>query len=424
MQLPFPKVLLCSALLCATVPAFAANEWSGYQGDAAHTGYADVKSDPAKMHVQWTKSMTVDLGPKTKVYAVRTPGMIVVNHVAYLSLNAMTAPYPDSIPTPALMAVDSNTGKVKWQTIVNEEGLLAEPIYDNGKVLLPVYNFDNTTTLNSYFVESGQLDYSAPINNPFSNNMSTKLVADNGNIYGYTDGLLESINARTGKVNWSHQLDSNIDTSSFITMTDKYVVEPVHDRDAKIFGINFLDRATGKHVFEYRTDTWRNQIYPRTPVYDKNNNMIYDAYSSHANEGYMTLHAYDLATRTLKWKAPNQYGQPIVAGNEIYIIGQPAGQKGVDNFELHALDAVTGKINWTWHLPDWREFQPYTSLVATADLVFIPLGSGTVAISRKTHEVVWKTDQTGDLMISDNQLFIFDYDHGDWKLQVTAVALS
>lgn len=123
------------------------------------------------------------------------------------------------------------------------------------------------------------------------------------------------------------------------------------------------------------------------------------------------MFAYDLQTQQLKWEAAgNYYDVQLVLADKTLFAWE-------NNRGLTALDAETGTLQWQTTAGIQEEIFPV--LVATDTVIFLAGKKNTYAISRATHQVVWKIPITGRLVLGNQQLFIIGINH-----QVTAVALN
>lgn len=422
-------IILAGLLAFSTGSTLAAQNWTSIQGDNFHTGYVDIKSDPAKLKTLWNKKLEIqypsDENRRPDDFKLME-GVIVVDKTLYAStseffLDKKTSKLRTEIyPTSAITAIDTSTGNTKWQSIIGYEDEVSRPLYDGERVFVTGYN-DNLY-LKAYDSASGTLDYSNAVNGftvdgplAYHGNIYTQRVnyrAKIGEIYSY--------NSNTGKLNWVQPTDSTNEHPPIFAMNDHALIQVMHQ------GFEIRDPKTGQLSFTINLPKGmsRNQAGHHYPLFDGNNNIVYHVFRDwEANDGYWTLVAADLNTRSIKWMKGNQSElQPTLAGDE-FVTGQFYQADKGEGVALVILDAATGKEKWRW-VPTSEEdkIEGYYLTVATQDLIFVPCKSKTIAISRKTHEKVWEINKRGTYAIADNKLFIVHGENDGWY--VTAVALS
>lgn len=423
-------IILAGLLAFSAGSTLAAQNWTSIQGDNFHTGYVDIKSDPAKLKTLWNKKLEIQYPGdenRRRDKFKQVHGVIVIDNTLYAS----TAEYffdrkstsklrTEIYPTSAITAIDTNTGNTKWQSIIGYEDEVSRPLYDGERVFVTGYN-DNLY-LKAYLASSGKMDYTTSVNGftfdgplAYHGNIYTQRVnyrAKIGEIYSY--------NTATGKLNWVQPTDSENEQPPIFTMNDHALIQILPQ------SIEIRDPKTGKPSFTINLPKGmsRNQAGHHYPIFDGKNNIVYHVFRNWTtDDGYWTLVAADLNTRSVKWMNGNQSDlQPTLAGDEIVTAEYYNTDKG-ERTALVILDAATGKEKWRWApASEEDKIYGYYLTVATQDLIFVPCKTKTIAISRKTHEKVWEIDKRGQYAIADNKLFVVNAEDDGWH--VTAVALS
>ena len=190
--------------------------------------------------------------------------------------------------------------------------------------------------------------------------------------------------------------------------------------------IDFYSRDNGE--LDFSVDTTGVISSHSSIVLDTNTNSAYVQYAPERNppDYKYTLYALDLAKKgSIKWRVDNQSRSitPVVADDEVYSVDD-------DRATLSSFNATTGRIIWQWkpdggdHIEIQRGANP--SMLATSDTMFVVGGKFTYAISRLTHQTVWKVAKVGGLSLGDNKLFIKDSGEGEeWRNStITAIALN
>ncbi|HTM62937.1 MAG TPA: PQQ-binding-like beta-propeller repeat protein [Gammaproteobacteria bacterium] len=159
----------------------------------------------------------------------------------------------------------------------------------------------------------------------------------------------------------------------------------------------------------------------RYPVIDDKTKSAYIVYMKHPGDPRpqnAALFAHDLSQNgVVRWEVPlqNLNTNPVVAGSEIY-------STQYDNTKLNAVNAVTGKILWTWS-PENDLINPDYPQLATNDVIFVVGNQKTYAVSRTTHQTVWETNRVGKIAIGDGKLLIHSMQDGSFD-HVTAYLLT
>ncbi|SER46407.1 outer membrane protein assembly factor BamB family protein [Pedobacter rhizosphaerae] len=183
-----------------------------------------------------------------------------------------------------------------------------------------------------------------------ANVVNTPAYAENIVVFGNSLGLIEALNAKTGKKSWTFQTQGAIYSSPIITQ--KQVI--VGSGDGNIYSLNLLN---GKVIWKSKT----NNAVLGSPVID--GNLVLIGGSDH------TFRALDI-----------QSGKTIWEFNEVEgsIVDKPLIYQGKVIFgswgrHLYALDLHSGKLLWKWNNGHGnRMFSPaMCTPVATKGIVYI-----------------------------------------------------
>lgn len=428
------------AVTIAIIPciALANNDWTALQGNPAHTGFVEIKTDPAKFHVLWSKTLILEKNDKEDVFLGNYVGMVVGDHIAFIALNNMLGDDASQFSS-KLIAVNVNNGEIIWQnktrfckTIVAGIPALA---YDNNEILVTASE-NGACKIKLYQAQTGLLSKEVYLEQEKNLKRISSIIASHDNIYiggeSVNEDILYSINRLTGQKNWTHS-SFKLYLLSEPTISDNYILQPSKKiSPEETMGVEAVDYLSGHSLFKIEE--------PSTELpYSQGGRKAYPVLDEHYKVAYYTtgdmfqfdLTAYDLEKRKIKWTAPFEFTptQPVVAGDDVYYIAVSPGNQ---QLELHAINAADGKTQWKWHSLDKNDGyidNLLTDPVATKDLIFIPGNKKTFAISRKTHEKVWDIALTGQLVIADNILFITEREISRPKnmadqVKVTAIALK
>ena len=402
--------------------ANAAQNWTSIQGSEAHTGYVDIHSDPANMRELWSKKIAITYPDDHSRRSARfntLEGIMVVDGILYATYYEYF--YDKKIrdevyPTSALIAWNVSNGNKAWQVITGNDDMISRPLYDKGRVLIAGYN-DNIY-LRAYHADSGLQDYSVPMRGYTFDGP----LASHGSVYAQAVsykklGELSSFNSVTGKLNWIQQTDNTNEHPPILAVSNQYLIQVLWR------GIEAREIDTGKLAFTIPLPghASRNQAGHHYPMINKNNNIVYHVFRDWGvDNGFFTLFAIDLSSRSVKWKQGGlSWVQPTLAGEEVIIV-KDVGNGDEQALALVMLNALTGKESW--RLAVKEEIDLHRMIVATRDLIFVPCKKKTIAISRKTHQKVWESERAGKLVIGDNKLIIFTWEEKGWR--ATAIALN
>lgn len=373
--------------------ASATSLWNNEGGDAGHSGYVDVKTDPAKFKVVWNKSIV----STQEIDGLSLTNTTITDHMLYATVRVYSHLGDPGIN--GVYALNSATGETVWKISSPASDYFSScPVFYNGKIYWTTEHQTNFL-LTAVDAETGSpqltstLDYKAGISE-----LSDPVMFDHHFYFGDKKGYQYSVSGDTGMIDWALQSG---DETTEPTVVGDYVIR------ANYPGIDIINRQTGEKSFIHVTD---NQKFTEsTPVWDDKSKTLYVVASSlDANE----LNAIDLTQGIVKWKLSikGYLAQPVVAGDVIYVC---------DFSTLYEVNAVTGKINWSLLID--KGFQ---DMIVTPDLVFVSPNDGkTRAISRKTHRVVWTSNKTGKLSMDANRLYLIG--NKDFSgVEVTAIALN
>lgn len=422
----YKEIILASLLALSSASLYAANEWTSYQGNAAHTGYVSIKTNPEKFQKIWERKLGAE---NTYVVDGRPRNVIIADGYAFYLVEEYTSDHGGEANeiSNQLIAIDTNSGKTVWAVDLSKYTPQASLHYVNGMILLnenksigPQYQ----SHILMFDAKSGKFAYSMYRPRP-----SDHAEADHSSLYETHSVLHEgqnivSFNPKSARVNWQAQLgDNNEPLPRFVNglaVSDHYGLVQIYNGD-----VHVLDRKTGTESITIKFDHEKYHevlgLYGAVPVLDESTNTAYLVYERQLPFGH-SLFALDLTQHgKIRWELPKQYDSsvPVVADNEVY-------STEADRSHLNAVDAMTGKILWTWS-PENDEVAPRNTPLATANVLFVSGKKNTYAVSRSTHQTIWKINVVGRMAIGDNKLFIrsgkckedrctYDY--------VTAIALN
>ncbi len=388
------STLLLSLLLVSTQATAATSLWNGESGNAAHAGYMDVKTDPAKFKVVWNKkfiqSQTLD--------GLHFTNPAITDHMIYVLVKCYSHLFNPGIT--GIYALNSATGEVVWKNLFSDEDFFThDPVFDNGKLYWITHHLTNFQ-LTAVDAETGVTRFTTATDYKTDRvGLSDPVMFDHHLYIGDDKGYQYSLSADTGQADWVVQAGDGTEQP---TVTDDFVIR------ANYPGIDILNRQTGEKSFMPVTDLTK--FVEGGPVWDEKSKTLYALFESQAMS---ELSAIDLSQRIVKWKYTNKndISDPVVAGDVIYF---------TDIYRLYEVNAVTGKVTWSMMLD-----AGFHDLIVTPEMIFVSQTTEgqTRAILRKNHSVVWASRVTGRLSMDSHRLYVLgavDF----YGVDVTAIALN
>jgi len=269
-------------------------------------------------------------------------------------------------------AINARTGKLIWRTSPVGNSLMGTPIVAEGLVYLSAgnvgFNFSNVSkfaktktairgegvSFNGIYALSARTGELAWHYGTDGEAMPTPAY-DKGRLYLTTgDGFAHALDAKSGKLLWKTELKGMANMSSPAVMDGKMYVSM-----SSPGGVFCLDAQSGKILWkstiQNADDTGIGDVSPAV----SQGVMIMDAVADEKKEnGKSTMDtrvvAYDAGSGKMLWQAnmgrgpkPPAFkgGVPMIHDGTVYL-GSPV------NNVVQAYDLKTGKLKWTWHVPD------------------------------------------------------------------------
>ncbi len=395
--------LLLNLWLVSSVCAANSVVWGNAQANAAHTGYVAQTTTPTNFHILWKTDLAKSEIEPFSGFAAQP---IVTDQAVYFAVNNW-----DGKDKYLLKALNLKSGASLWGLSLNAQPALNEPLLVNDQLYIMYQSVENGDVLLQGFQSTtGKLISS------FKNNYATFSypLAFADTIYFDGSFSLISVNPVSGLLNWQQNQDPQNYQSQHWGMA---AADESHLYQITVHGLSVLDRATGNLLYSIDAgDYIAGAVAPCFPVLDMKRNNVYHIFRN--GKGQLDLIAFDLNSRTVKWKAQNVVSNVVLVDDEIYVIAPNIAKM---KWQLIALNADNGQINWSWMPAGNDNINPNQMPVATSDVIFVP-GTKTFAISRASHQQVWSTDASGMLALGKDMLLITSSNKD--ALSVYAVALN
>jgi outer membrane protein assembly factor BamB len=391
-------VVAALAVSLAGAPAATAGDATAFQLNGAHTGYSP-ESLPAALQQRWS----VDLGRQ-----VSHP-LIADGKVFTLAQGVQLPGRTD--PVYALFALDEETGKVLWRTLLDFPGPWPSPLaYDNGRIFLATaYSVpaENTSygAVEAYDARtgarvwrSGHLNYSWVFDGP--------PVAADGVVYatgGGYGGSVYAVRESDGALLWSVLVNAS-DSGVTLSPTRVYTAGACHfyafDRATGAVawthdggctgGIEFLPVLYDGHLFARMFGPAAVQVFdaaggqvvgsfPMDSAWDPPPAFA-DRLRVQVSGTKATLAAYDIASGARRWEFPGDgtlQSAPLIAGDTAYV----GGKSG----RVYGVDLATGRERWHADTgqpvrpPDWWDNSVKPGLAVGGGMLIVPATGRLVA---------------------------------------------
>lgn len=395
---------LAAAAIVIATPAFATEaDWVGHNGNAQNTRSLNITTKPENYHLAWD----ILYQPYPDAEDTLEGNPVIAEGK---SINTIMT-YKGKQITNHIVALDAKTGATLWKMDTPIIQLIST--YFNSKFYMQGRldkNNDNLYALYAYDAQSGAALYAVDLPDRIHD---IQPYHDAG-YFSVNGNTLGKCNLNNGAILWTKPLMQGMKFSSRLSINKNYLVARSFDN------ISVFNRADGELVHKIQVpDTFKHPLFSNAPVI--NNDDAFAVFID-KNQRNARLYAFNLRDGKIKWQLPNQrpYDDLVLINKTIFSVAQ-------DGKSINAVNTETGKIEWTWAIPDAGD-DSYPSLIATADVLFVDSNEHLYAVSQTTHEVVWQYDQhVYDLALGDNKLFFTHFNKNndsDRKHYQSAIALN
>jgi hypothetical protein len=351
-----------------------ATDWTTYQGNSRHSGYAAVTVDPVVFTEKWVSTVVTSGG----LNAPTTGGGKL-----YVSTNAYFGGQQ-------LIALDPTDGSRRWQRDFGAIFGINQPLYDNG-VLYITSGGHQDTYLWAIRESDGSLKYQTPFGNQWSRwkapVVAGSTVVTAGGYYGGMYGFDLATGAQT-----FFRAGVQVDGWAPVAAPDGSVFRT----GGGLIRVNPLDGT----VAATNNDPRFSPVV--TPVVGDANELL--AIVSNR------LMSVDLTSLQVNWDQSGSFtGMPVVGNGVVY---------GLSGTVVAARRESDGALLWSWQPPS-----PFTtpvlagtqSIALTNNLLIVSLASdfsgsvpgATIAIDLDSRLTVWSYPLAGDVAISkEGMLYI------------------
>lgn len=373
-------------------PVQTAGDWATFQGNAAHTGFADATFDPARFAVRWIWSRPAgDNEPNGGINSVATgAGKVFVSKDIYFGQGV-------------LYALDEANGRVVWNYDLGPQAAMGPPAYAEGRVYVP--SNDQASNCATWAVDAGTGAYQykmaaacqwSAFFAPTPQGASVLHTSQAGQIYSFATA--------GGAQQWS--ADAHAYDQTTPAADTRYAYQ--YGTTGAAPALRVFDRTNGAIVASisdpFSTGFSGYSMFS-APMLSATGNVIafsgggFSGRAASSSEQYdsRVLISYNVAQARVNWRSADAYAtHPAIANGVIYAARNAPSR-------LDALSETDGRILWSWPLSSGGS-RFHRNVVVTRNLVFVSTDTHIQAIDLTTRQSVWTYPRSGMLAISANSV--------------------
>ncbi|WP_428304812.1 PQQ-binding-like beta-propeller repeat protein [Lacipirellula sp.] len=381
------RVILASVLVIAMQTRGQA-EWSQFQGNSSHTGYASGNFDAEHFTQKWNLRMTLATDVAVQGNA------LYVTQVGTKSSRVAT-----------VSRIDASSGDVQWSTKLpyrSPNGVSAPSVqgdnvyvhrWGHSSISGSTDPNDQPALVGLSAADGKQLFATQHSGQWYSGSRPTidgDAIFSSGGYYGGLDAY-----DTNGTHRWFAELNLE---DGWIPAADSqnvyaYLEEAGTSPGPYVGRLYIADRQTG---------SWRAIVHPRsvgfrTTITDDGSVMLDgsgNAYALSRITGSSALVSFNTVANNINWEADGFWSDNPAMNNGV--IALPEGQS------LVFLDANTGVRQWSWA----HSAKVVGNVVLTDSVAFVNTDTGIHAIDLVSRTSVWSTPVSGRIALSDGVLYV------------------
>ncbi|REK42252.1 MAG: PEP-CTERM sorting domain-containing protein [Planctomycetota bacterium] len=386
---------LSSLAVCffVSTSSSAIADWSQFQGDAAHTGYAPGSIDAPNLTQIWS----VDAPPYSGGSGDRS--LAIVDGDVYATMLEGYSASGDY----HVRRFSGDSGTQLWETtlIGNSHSGVSAPSVANGTVYVHHYGHSahppEAPALVGLDIDDGTQRFRTTHSGQWSSGSRPTISGDAvfaaGGYYGGLDAYELDGNHR-----WFHDVNQQY---GWIPAADEnhvyvYMGEASASPGPNIGSLYVVDRDTGVREATLLHPTSSGALGSlQTVMLGGNDDVFALTRNSTGGASNVTLVSFDVSTESIRWERHGKIsGNPAIANRVIAI---------PDNTELRFLDQATGADLWAWSAPGIVS----GNVVLTDGHAFVNVDDDIHAIDLDSQQSVWSVQGlNGSLAIDDGLLVV------------------
>lgn len=362
----------------AAVPGMA--DWTMFQGNAAHAGFAPLTVDGARISPRFSF-----MPPASTLIQQNTISPVAAaDGKAYVNMNG------------SLYALSEQSGEPLWSAIISTNwSAVGYPTVAQGKVFLPVADTYVKNDISVFDAQTGTVVKQIPASNlPW---MSPTV--DGVDVYWRTPTSdVSYYNYDTGtSTYWPGKAASQWAIPSAPALDQTYMY---YYNTGTVFQVTRAGGAVAKSVRTGRTqfnDGYANNS-GSVVLHGDQQALFIETINYGDDTGLGTLFDVDFTNGSMKWAVAGKFrNNPVIAGDTAYAL---------NGDQIVALKLSDGASKWSWPVPaaDLGDDKVgiVRNLIVTNNLLFASIGKHVYAIDLSTQKTVWSFDRGGWLTISRN----------------------
>lgn len=366
--------------LTQLAPVAAMADWGMYQGGVAHTGYAPLTIDAARI----TPRFSMVAPDAAKFIQPSHSAVQSVNGVAYFTRNA------------SLYAVSEQTGAVLWKNVLSNSPYgVGDPSVYQGVVFVPVSD-GSQNGVQLFNAVSGALIRIVPATDaslfisPTVDATSLYIRANGGalNVFDYTSGAFQFQQSNKYSSMWMAPYAAALD-QNYVYFYNAGTIFQLDKRSGVL-------NASMRTFRDQYNDSYANNI-GSVVLHSDQQALMTEEILYGDGDGTGTLFNFDFAAKRMAWSVPGTFhGNPVVNGGKLYI---------ANNTAVVAMRLQDGGSEWTWPIPAEEVKDGKASaynLIVTDNTLFASFSGHVYAIDLASHKTIWSFPRGGQITMSRN----------------------
>ena len=390
-----------SSLLCAGQAARA--QWSQYQGNAAHTGYAAETVSGNRLAKGWDK--TFNYNGQTTTHSdvvISSQGVFTTEYQKRVTIDGDSSFYQY-----AIVGLDRATGQEKWQTPVLSYGPggVKAPALDNNTIYASAVGHSGAGSTLQYpkivgtDIRTGQTTFSMTHAGQWDETSRPTVLGGQVVALGGYYGGMDSYSAGTGVHQWFIGLPQQFNTTPAMDAQRAYVYYGGASASPgpNVGTLYAINRVTGNLDYSIANPSDGGYYTPSSVLLGGMNDAL--AIANGPGFGARQITAFNLQNHGLNWnRSMNPVNSLAVAGG---IVAVPLQNS------LKMLSEVNGADIWTWNAPGGVSLS--SNVVLTDNLAFIASNDTLFGVDRLTGALGWSAYVGVDGAVNGSQPYNLAY---------------
>lgn len=357
------------ALHSATAPG-QAPQWTQYQADSSHAGYAPVTLDPLALELRFEKQPPTD---RELGHPIAADGVILAQR--------------RRAPGTGLYAYDHISGELLWSEDFATFGaqLISDPAWVQGAVMVEALKGSYTSEFRTFDTRLG-VPYATGYGLHSFSSYGCKAPSVYGNVAYLASGRYDGVAAReiaTGDLIWNYD-SVELENDWTPAVDDDYVYLYLEGK------LHAYDRVTGAIEYNVPDPDWTGGRHDySTPRLGSLDNVIV----GHSNR----IMSWDRNTGLQNWAVSGNWRDPSAVAHGIIFARGYSGQ-------VVALSELDGSFLWEWFPPNSDEIE-WDILVTDSHFVCSSY-TDTYIVDLGTRNLDWQYSNGGKLCLAESNLVI------------------